>query len=80
MRPRLVLLSHFATVKSDRWPPRRKEPIWFDVAAWDKLADTVSKDFKKGDPVYLARQVSLHSYTPSVGLDEVTIRQQAGPG
>jgi single-strand DNA-binding protein len=48
---------------SKRGPAESKEPVWFDVSAWDKLAEIAIRQFKRGDLVYVVGQVSLHTYT-----------------
>lgn len=59
-----VAVANFpvAVDSSKRSQPEKKEPVWFDVSAFDKLAENASEHFKKGDLVYVVGQVSLHTY------------------
>lgn len=53
-----------AVDSSRRGPAEKKEPVWFDVSVFgNQAAENIAQQFKKGDLVYCAGPVSLHTYT-----------------
>lgn len=53
-----------AVDSSRRGAAEKKELVWFDVSVFgNQAAENVAQQFKKGDLVYCAGPVSLHSYT-----------------
>ena len=41
---------------------RREETEWFNVVAWEKLAETISQYVMKGMSIYVEGQQKTHSY------------------
>ncbi len=74
-----VGVSNFplAVDSSKRSQAEAKEPVWFSCVAWDKLAEVASKTFHKGDLVYVAGQVSLHTYSTGSGEKRTVLRLNA---
>ena len=48
---------------------RREETTWFNVVAWDRLAETCNQYLHKGSKVYLEGRMTSHKYTDKTGVE-----------
>ncbi|MHB8600184.1 MAG: single-stranded DNA-binding protein [Ktedonobacteraceae bacterium] len=47
---------------------RREETEWFNIVAWEKLAETCSAYLHKGSKVYIEGRISQRKYTDREGI------------
>lgn len=47
---------------------RQEETDWFNIVAWDKLAETCNTYLKKGQKVFIEGRVSMRKYTDREGI------------
>lgn len=52
---------------------RRDETEWFNIVAWNKLAETCSAYLHKGSKVYLEGRLTQRKYTDREGVQRTTI-------
>jgi len=48
---------------------RQEETEWFNIVAWDKLAETCNQYLHKGSKVYVEGRVSQRKYTDKNGIE-----------
>ncbi|GAC1349721.1 MAG: hypothetical protein NVSMB27_25480 [Ktedonobacteraceae bacterium] len=48
---------------------RQEETEWFNIVAWDKLAETCNTYLHKGSKVYIEGRVSQRKYTDKNGIE-----------
>jgi single-strand DNA-binding protein len=48
---------------------RQEETEWFNIVAWDKLAETCNQYLHKGSKVYIEGRVSQRKYTDKNGIE-----------
>jgi single-strand DNA-binding protein len=48
---------------------RREETTWFNVVAWERLAETCNQYLHKGSKVYLEGRMTSHKYTDKDGVE-----------
>ncbi len=48
---------------------KRDETEWFNIVAWDKLAETCNQYLHKGSKVYIEGRVSQRKYTDKNGVE-----------
>jgi single-strand DNA-binding protein len=47
----------------------REETQWFNVVAWDRLAETCNSYLHKGSKVYIEGRITSHKYTDKDGVE-----------
>ena len=67
-------VTKFSLAVSRRWNDResgerREETQWFNVVAWDRLAETCSNYLHKGSKVYIDGRMTSHKYTDKDGVE-----------
>jgi single-strand DNA-binding protein len=60
---RLATSRHVRTAAGEP----REESQYHSIVCWDRLAETVSRYVKKGDPLYVEGRLAYRSYTDSDG-------------
>jgi single-strand DNA-binding protein len=48
---------------------RREETQWFNIVAWDQLAETMNTYLHKGSKVYIEGRMTSHKYTDKEGVE-----------
>ena len=48
---------------------RREETQWFNIVAWDQLAETCNQYLHKGSKVYIEGRMTSHKYTDNSGVE-----------
>lgn len=48
---------------------RREETTWFNIVAWERLAETMNQYLHKGDKVYIEGRMTSHKYTNKDGVE-----------
>jgi single-strand DNA-binding protein len=48
---------------------RREETTWFNVVAWDRLAETCNSYLHKGSKVYIEGRMTSRKYTDKEGVE-----------
>jgi len=48
---------------------KEKETDWFNIVAWQKLAETCNQYLHKGDKVYIEGRLTQRKYTDKNGID-----------
>jgi len=48
---------------------RQEETEWFNIVAWDKLAETCNQYLRKGSKVYIEGRASQRKYTDKNGIE-----------
>jgi single-strand DNA-binding protein len=60
-------LTKFSVATSRRWKDkngeRKEETTWFNVVAWDRLAETCNTYLHKGSKVYIEGRMTSRKYT-----------------
>src|SRR5579859_4879552 len=51
---------------------RQEETEWFNIVAWDKLAETCNTYLHKGSKVFIEGRVSQRKYTDKNGIERYT--------
>jgi single-strand DNA-binding protein len=67
-------VTKFTVAVSRRWTDResnerREETTWFNVVAWDRLAETCTQYLHKGSKVYLEGRMTSRKYTNKDGVE-----------
>src|SRR5215831_12953862 len=67
-------VTKFSVAVSRRWTDResnerREETTWFNVVAWDRLAETCTQYLHKGSKVYLEGRMTSRKYTNKDGVE-----------
>jgi single-strand DNA-binding protein len=52
---------------------KRDETEWFNIVAWEKLAETCNQYLHKGDKVYIEGRLTQRKYTDREGVSRVAI-------
>ena len=75
-------ITKFTVAVNRTWKDRqsgeaKKETTWFNVVAWDRLAETCNQYLHKGSKVYVEGRMTSHKYTDKDGAErtgwEVTL-------
>src|SRR5438874_2575037 len=71
--PQGTAVTSFSVAVSRNWNPKeggeqREETEWFNVTAWNKLAETCNQFLTKGQRVYVEGRITLHSWDGTDGL------------
>ncbi len=48
---------------------RREETTWFNIVAWDQLAETMNTYLHKGSKVYIEGRITSRKYTDKEGVE-----------
>ena len=69
--------TRFTLAVSRRWRDResneqREETQWFNVVAWDRLAETCNSYLHKGSKVYLEGRMTSRKYTDKEGQERTS--------
>lgn len=48
---------------------RREETTWFNIVAWERLAETCNTYLHKGSKVYIEGRINSHKYTNKDGVE-----------
>ena len=63
--------------RKDKSGETQKETTWFNIVAWERLAETCNQYLHKGSKVYLEGRMNSHKYTDKDGIErtawEVTL-------
>lgn len=51
----------------------RDETEWFNIVAWDKLAETCEKYLHKGSKVYIEGRIQQRKYTDKEGIQRTSV-------
>ena len=67
-------ITKFSMAVSRRWNDResgerREETTWFNIVAWDRLAETCSNYLHKGSKVYIEGRMTSRKYTDKDGVE-----------
>lgn len=57
---------------------KRDETEWFNIIAWNKLAETCSTYLHKGSKVYVEGRLTQRKYTDREGVQRIAIEVTAG--
>ena len=52
---------------------RQEETEWFNIVAWDKLAETCNTYLHKGSKVFIEGRVSQRKYTDKNGMERTSV-------
>jgi single-strand DNA-binding protein len=66
--------AKFGLATNRRWKDKqtgeqKEETTWFNVVAWDRLAETAAQYIKKGDKVYVEGRFTSRKYTGQDGVE-----------
>ena len=61
------------TFKAPGSGERRDETEWFNIVAWEKLAETCSAYLHKGNKVYIEGRISQRKYTDREGVQRTAM-------
>jgi single-strand DNA-binding protein len=67
-------VAKFSVAVSRRWTDkqsgeRKEETQWFNVVAWERLAETCNQYLRKGSKVYLEGRMVSRKYTDKQGVE-----------
>jgi single-strand DNA-binding protein len=67
-------VTKFTVAVSRRWNDkqsgeRKEETQWFNVVAWERLAETCNQYLRKGSKVYLEGRMRSHKYNDKDGAE-----------
>ena len=67
-------VTKFSLAVSRRWRDResneqREETTWFNVVAWERLAETCNSYLHKGSKVYIEGRMTSRKYTDKDGVE-----------
>ncbi len=67
-------VTKFTVAVSRRWNDkqsgeRKEETQWFNVVAWERLAETCNQYLRKGSKVYLEGRMRSHKYTDKDNIE-----------
>ncbi len=67
-------VTKFSVAVSRRWTEkasgeRKEETQWFNVVAWEKLAETCNQYLRKGSKVYLEGRMTSRKYTDKTNVE-----------
>jgi single-strand DNA-binding protein len=65
-----VKVCHFSLAIDEG---KDKDPLWFTIVAWRKLAEQVKSYVKKGDPVLVAGKLSVRKYTDKQSVERTAV-------
>jgi single-strand DNA-binding protein len=75
-------VTKFSLAVSRRWRDResgeqREETTWFNVVAWDRLAETCNSYLHKGSKVFIEGRMTSRKYTDKEGVERTVWDVQA---
>jgi len=67
-------ITKFSLAVSRRWKDResgeqRDETTWFNIIAWDRLAETCNSYLHKGSKIFIEGRMTSHKYTDKDGVE-----------
>ena len=67
-------IAKFSLAVSRRWTDReanerREETQWFNIVAWERLAETITQYLHKGSKVYIEGRMTSRKYTDKDGVE-----------
>lgn len=67
-------VTKFSLAVSRRMPDRetgerREETTWFNIVAWERLAETMNQYLHKGEKVYIEGRMTSRKYTNKDGVE-----------
>lgn len=70
-------VAKFSLAISRKWKDKasgeaKEETTWFNIVAWDRLAETCSQYVHKGDQVYLEGRFVSRKYTDKDNIERMT--------
>ena len=65
-----LAVSRNYTTKSGE---RREETEWFNIVAWEKLAETCERYLHKGSKVYIEGRITQRKYTDKEGVQRTAV-------
>ncbi|HEY7849477.1 MAG TPA: single-stranded DNA-binding protein [Ktedonobacterales bacterium] len=74
--PSGTAITKFSLAVSRRWRDKqsgekRDETTWFNIVAWNQLAETCNQYLHKGSKVYIEGRMTSHKYTDKDGNERV---------
>lgn len=76
--PKIIQLKNGKTVVkmdlaiNEQFKNKSGEPVtktqWYTISVWNKLAEIVSKKFKKGNEIKIEGSLSQHTYLDKMGI------------
>ncbi len=80
-RLNIATSNSFYDKKTQKWV--KQEPDWHNVLVWDKLAEKVSEEFKKGDAIMVRGKGQTREYKDKAGnkryVTEITAHEVYKP-
>ena len=69
--------ANFSLAVSRRWTDkntseRKEETTWFNIVAWNQLAETCSQYVHKGDKLFVEGRFTSRKYTDKDGIERTT--------
>ena len=59
--------------KSSQSGERQEETEWFNIVAWENLAETCNTYLKKGQKVFIEGRVTMRKYTDREGIQRTAV-------
>lgn len=73
-------VCNFSVAVTEKWgsgEDKKEKTVWFRVAAWKKLAETVNQYVKKGSQIMVIGTVEARAYTTNDGKPGVSLEVNA---
>lgn len=66
-------VCNFSLAASSHSKDKDAKPLWFNIIAWEKLAELCNQHLSKGDKVYVDGRLNIRKYDDKQGLSRFSV-------